>query len=183
MAERDWLEAALFEFRRAKRLAEGAMSRLSDAQFFSAPSEGENPVAILVKHLAGNARSRWRDFLASDGEKPDRHRDAEFELAADDTRESLMRRWEQGWALVFEALEPLEPLTDRQLQATITIRGESHSVGAAILRQVHHYGYHVGQIVQRARHLRGRAWKTLSVPRGGSESYNARMRERFPGSS
>jgi hypothetical protein len=118
--------------------------------------------------MSGNMRSRWTDFLTSDGEKPDRHRDSEFEAAADDTREALMRRWETGWQLVFEAIEPLG---DDLLRA-VTIRSEPHTVIQAINRQLTHYAYHSGQIVFLAKHFASDRWQTLSVARRKSAEFN-----------
>ena len=138
-----------------------------------APSGETNSIALVVKHLAGNARSRWTDFLTSDGEKADRQRDREFELAEGDSRAALMAAWDAGWAALERALEPL---TEDDLLRTITIRGEPHSVLKAIDRQLTHYGYHVGQIVLLARLAQGAGWKSLSVARGQSEAFNRRMR-------
>src|SRR4029078_12245523 len=134
--------------------------------------DGEaNAIAIIVKHMAGNMRSRWTDFLTSDGEKPDRNRESEFEDAPA-TREALMQLWDQGWALVFGALEPL---SDADLGRTVTIRGEAHSVMQAINRQVAHYAHHVGQIVMLAKHFAGGRWESLSVPRNRSAEFNQKV--------
>ncbi|HEX5008963.1 MAG TPA: DUF1572 family protein, partial [Planctomycetota bacterium] len=160
-----FLDDALIQFRKHKAMAERAMAQIADAQFFAAPGPDENSVALLVKHVAGNQRSRWTDFLTSDGEKPDRHRDEEFERRPDDTRASLMARWEDGWRLLFAALEPLG---EADLVRGVTIRGEPHSVLQAVARQLTHYAYHVGQIVALARHHAGAGWKSLSIPRGMS---------------
>ncbi len=173
MPARDWLEAATAQFRWIETLGRRAMEQLSDEQLFAGDDGASNSVAVVVKHITGNQRSRWTDFLTTDGEKPDRHRDTEFELDQADTREALMARWDAGWALVFDAVD----LSDDQLDATIHIRGEPHSVAWAILRQVQHYAYHVGQIVHLARAQVGDDWQTLSVARGASGAYNARMRE------
>ena len=147
------------------------MAQVADEQLFASLDAEANSIAIIVKHLAGNMRSRFTDFLTSDGEKPDRNRDSEFEEAAS-TRDELMRQWENGWAIVFGALEPL---TDEDMDRTVTIRGEAHSVMQAIHRQVAHYAYHVGQIVLLAKHAAGPRWESLSVPRGKSEEFNRRV--------
>lgn len=167
---RAYLDEALRSLRGHKRLAEGAMAQVSDEEFFRQLDPEANSIAILVKHLAGNMRSRFTDFLASDGEKPDRHRDQEFLLEAATTRAEVMRWWEEGWACVFAAVQPLRP---EDLGRTVTIRGDAHSVLMAIHRQVAHYAYHVGQIVLLAKHMRGAEWKSLSIPRGKSEEFNA----------
>jgi len=127
---------------------------------------------VIVKHIAGNLRSRWTDFLTSDGEKPDRRRDTEFELVgAADTRESLMARWEEGWKTLFANVEPL---TNEDLLREVPIRGEPHTVVRAINRQLTHYAGHVSQIVLLAKHWAGPKWQTLSIPRGQSETFNRR---------
>ena len=147
-----YIDEAFRSLRGHKRLADGAMAQLSDAQFFAAPSPESNSVAIIVKHLAGNMRSRFTDFLTSDGEKPDRNRDREFVMHADAKREEVLSSWEQNWELVFQVLNSLHP---EDLTRTVTIRGEPHSVLQAINRQVVHYAYHVGQIVFLAKHWKG----------------------------
>jgi hypothetical protein len=169
-----YLDEALRSLRGHKRLAEGAMAQVTDEEFFRQLDPEANSIAILAKHMAGNMRSRFTDFLTSDGEKPDRNRDQEFLLDAGTTRAEVMRWWEEGWQRVFTAVEPLQP---EDLERTVTIRGEPHSVLMAIHRQVAHYAYHVGQIVLLAKHMRGAQWKSLSVPRGKSEEFNARMKQ------
>jgi hypothetical protein len=159
-------------FRYYKRLAERAMEQCPDEGLFATLDPESNSIAIIVKHLSGNMRSRWRDFLTSDGEKPDRHRDSEFE-AAPQTRTELLALWEQGWQYLFTALEPL---TDADLGKTITIRTEPHSVMQAINRQVAHYSHHVGQILFAAKHFTAAKtgkWESLSVPRGKSQQFTA----------
>ena len=170
-----YIDEAFRSLRGHKRLADGAMAQLSDEQFFAAPSPESNSVAIIVKHLAGNMRSRFTDFLTSDGEKPDRNRDREFVMHDDAKREEVLRSWEQNWELVFQTLNSLHP---EDLERTVTIRGEPHSVLQAINRQVAHYAYHVGQIVFLAKHWKGAEWKTLSVPKGQSEQVNAKMMQK-----
>ena len=167
-----YLEEALRSLRGHKRLAEGAFVQLRDEDFFLQLDDEANSIAILIKHLAGNMRSRFLNFLASDGEKPDRNRDQEFILDPQPSRPELMRWWEAGWKYVFEAITPLQP---EDLARVVTIRGEPHTVLQAIHRQVAHYAYHVGQIVLLAKHIRGADWKSLSVPRGKSAEYNAKM--------
>jgi len=158
-------------FRQFKRLAEGAMIQLFDEQLQCAIDPESNSVAIIVKHMAGNMQSRWTDFLTSDGEKPDRDRDAEFELPPA-SRAALMQLWEGGWACL---LGTLGTLTDADLGRTITIRGEAHSVMQAINRQVAHYSYHCGQIVFLAKHLLSSDWKCLSVPKKQSAEFTRKV--------
>jgi hypothetical protein len=164
-----YLDEARRQFRGHKRLAEGAFAQLQDEDFFVSLDEEANSIATLVKHIAGNARSRFSDFLTSDGEKPDRHRDQEFELSPNSTRTDVMRWWEEGWGVVLSTIESLKP---EDVERTVTVRGEPHTVLQAINRQIAHYAYHVGQIVFLAKHLRSREWKSLSVPRGKSEEFN-----------
>jgi len=144
------------------------MAQLKDEEFFVALDPESNSVAVLVKHLAGNMRSRFTDFLTSDGEKPDRFRDREFELTAATTRADVMKWWEEGWARVLAAIEPLQP---EDVMRVVTIRGEPHTVLQAVNRQIAHYAQHIGQIVFLAKYLRSGEWKTLSIPRGKSEEY------------
>jgi hypothetical protein len=167
-----YLEEAIRQMKGHKRLGEGALAQLSDEQFFVTLDPESNSVAIVVKHLAGNMRSRFTDFLTSDGEKPDRHRDSEFELSSATTRAEVMQWWEAGWKIVLDALTALKP---EDVSRTVYIRHEPHSVLQAINRQIAHYAYHVGQIVFLAKHMRSTEWKNLSVPRGQSEQFNARM--------
>jgi len=164
----NYLSDALLSFRNCKKMAERAIEQVSDDEFFRQIDGESNSLAVIVKHIAGNARSRWRDFLNSDGEKPDRNRDTEFETM-EDTRESLMEFWESGWRTVFDALGPLTP---EDLAKTVTVRGEPHTVVEAINRQLTHYSYHVGQIVFLAKHLKSSEWRTLSIPRNSSQQFN-----------
>ncbi len=164
----DFLQESLSRLRTLKALAERAVAQVSDEELFRLPRPDDNSIALIMKHMAGNMRSRWTDFLTTDGEKPDRHRDTEFEQTAEDTPEALRARWEAGWQVLFDALTPLTPA---DLGRTVTIRGEPHTVLAALLRQLSHYAYHVGQIVWLARHFRGEAWQSLSIPRGQSTDY------------
>ncbi len=169
----NYLTDALSLFRFYKKLGEGALSQVTDEQLTAVLDPEMNSLAIIVKHMAGNMRSRWTDFLTSDGEKPDRHRDTEFEDAPH-SRAAIMGIWEEGWGRVFAALEPLG---EADLGRTVTIRGEAHSVMQAIQRQIAHYAYHVGQIVFLAKHLQNSQWKSLSVPRRRSEYFNQQVRE------
>jgi len=168
-----YLEDALSLFRYYKLLAERAMVQVRDEDLFAALDEETNSIAIIVKHMAGNMRSRWTDFLTTDGEKPTRNRDDEFE-SAPASRKQVMDLWESGWACLFGALEPL---TEADLMRTITIRGEPHSVMQAINRQLAHYPHHVGQIVLLARHFARGGWQSLSVPRRGSAEFNRQVAE------
>ena len=169
------------QFRGHKRLAEGAIAQLKDEELFVTIDSESNSVAIIIKHMAGNMRSRFTDFLTADGEKPDRHRDQEFELNSAPSRADIMRWWEEGWARVFSAIEPL---TAEDLMRTVTIRDEPHTVLQAINRQLAHYSYHVGQIVFLAKHMCSKEWKSLSIPRGKSEEFNRRaVADREPGPS
>jgi len=164
------MEDSLAVLRQYKKLAEGAMAQVTDDQLFVALDPESNSIAIIVKHMVGNMRSRWTDFLTTDGEKPDRHRDTEFE-APPATREALMALWQSGWDLVFGTLEPL---SDADLTSRVTIRGEAHSVMQAINRQIAHYACHVGQIILLAKHFQHAQWRSLSIPRGKSEEFNRR---------
>lgn len=163
-----YLEEVRRQFRGHKRLAEGAIAQLKDEELFIALDSESNSIAVLVKHLAGNMRSRFTDFLTTDGEKPNRDRDQEFEMSSATTRADVMGWWEGGWAHVFAAIDALKP---EDVMRTVTIRGEPHSVLQAINRQVAHYAQHTGQIVFLAKHLRSSEWRTLSIPRGKSEEF------------
>jgi hypothetical protein len=156
-----YLEDSLELFRYYKKLAERSMEQVADEQLFEPIDEENNSIAIVVKHMAGNMRSRWTDFLTTDGEKPDRDRDSEF-VAPPATRAELLEMWERGWSYVFGAVEPL---SDADLGRTVTIRGEAHSVMQAINRQVAHYANHVGQIVMLAKHFAGPRWTSLTIPK------------------
>ena len=164
-----YVQLVVREFRRMQSLADRAMSQLSDEEFFKVPAPGDNSVAVIVKHVGGNLLSRWTDFLTSDGEKPGRDRDTEFQIGPGDTREQLLQVWGRGWTTLCSALEPLE---DADMSRTVTIRGEPLTVLQAVNRQLTHYAYHVGQIVYVAKHLRGAEWRTLSIPLGKSAEFN-----------
>jgi hypothetical protein len=163
-----YLEEIKRQFRGHKRMGEAAMAQLEDDDFFVALDSESNSIAALVKHLAGNARSRFTDFLTSDGEKPDRFRDREFEVSASTMREEVQRWWTEAWLHVFSTLDSLKP---EDLQRTVTIRQEPHTVMQALNRALAHYAQHIGQIVFLAKHLRSSGWQTLSIPRGKSEDY------------
>ena len=165
------LDVAIDELQKIKKLAERSIEQLDDDQLWIKLDPEANSVAVLMRHMAGNMRSRWTDFLTSDGEKPDRHRDQEFEEPPL-SREQLVAEWEDGWRRVFEALTPL---TDAALQDLVYIRSEPHTIYKAISRQVAHYAGHAYQILFIAKHLKGADWKTLSIPRGQSEEFNRRM--------
>lgn len=169
-----YLEDAIQSFRNYKKLADRAVEQVSDKEFFAVIDPESNSIAVIVKHIAGNLHSRWRDFLTTDGEKADRLRDTEFEMIGD-TRESLMEFWESGWQTLFDAIEPL---TEDDFSKTVTIRGEPHSIIEAINRQLTHYSYHIGQIVFLAKHLKSADWKTLSVPRNRSAEFNQHLADR-----
>ena len=166
-----YLQESLAVFRQYKNMAEGAMAQVTDDQLTAVLDPEMNSIALIVKHMAGNMRSRWTDFLTSDGEKPTRNRDTEF-LEPPTTREQLMAIWNDGWDRVFAALEPL---SDDDLGRTVTIRGEPHSVMQAINRQIAHYASHVGQIVFLAKHFQHMSWKSLSVPRGKSAEFTSQV--------
>jgi uncharacterized damage-inducible protein DinB len=174
---RNYHSDAVRSFRSYKKLAERAIEQVSDEEFFAAIDAESNSLAVIVKHIAGNLHSRWRDFLTSDGEKPDRNRDTEFEMIGD-TRESLMDFWERGWQTLFDSLERL---SEDDFARTVTIRGEPHTVVEAINRQLTHYSYHVGQIVFLAKHLKSSEWKNLSVPRNRSADFNRYLAEQQAG--
>jgi hypothetical protein len=167
-----FLEETLLQFEKLKKNAEGALAQVRDEDLFAQLDPEANSIAVLVQHMAGNLRSRWTDFLTSDGEKPDRDRDSEFLHAAGTPRADLLQRWEEGWSRLFESLRGLR---EEDLTRTVLIRAEPHSVIRAIHRQMTHQAYHVGQLVLLARHLAGESWQTLSVPRGGTKEFNAQM--------
>jgi len=159
---------AVESFRNCKKLAERAIEQISDEEFFATIDEEANSVAIVVKHIAGNLVSRWTDFLTTDGEKPDRNRDAEFEMT-DDSRKELIEFWERGWKILFDNIVPL---TLEDFSRTVTIRGQEHTVVEALNRQLTHYSYHVGQIVLLAKHFKSASWNSLSIPKNRSAEFN-----------
>ncbi|MFM9905657.1 MAG: DUF1572 family protein [Pyrinomonadaceae bacterium] len=165
---------AVQSFRNYKKMAERAIEQVGDEEFFALIDPEANSIALIVKHIAGNLRSRWSDFLTSDGEKDFRRRDTEFELI-DDTRESLMQFWETGWKTFFDAIEPLNV---EDFSRTVAIRGEPHTIVEAMNRQLTHYAYHVGQIILLAKHFKSADWKTLSVPKNKSAEFDQFLAEK-----
>jgi hypothetical protein len=158
-----------------KKLADRALAQVSDEDFFRMLDPESNSIALLMKHLAGNMRSRWTDFLTTDGEKPDRNRDSEF-LSEGEDRRSVTEAWDAAWKIFFDTLASLKP---EDLTRTVTIRHEIFTVVGAINRQLEHYGYHVGQLVFLAKHFRSAEWRSLSIPRAASATFNDGMREKF----
>lgn len=165
--KKDIIEIFTFEFQALKRSAERAMTQVSDEDFFRILSYESNSLAIIVQHINGNLHSRFTDFLTSDGEKPNRNRDAEFEESGL-SREDLMKKWEINWQILFDVLCSL---SGEDLQKSVTIRGESFSVFQALMRQLSHYGNHCGQIIYAAKLLAGDNWRTLTIPRGQSKTW------------
>lgn len=176
----EYLRDALQRFTDAKAGADRAIAQLPDAALWVALDPESNSVGVLMRHLAGNMRSRWRDFLTTDGEKPDRHRDQEFVEPADRSRAAILADWESGWAQLFSELKTIRP---EDLERTTHARHEPMSAISAINRQLMHAALHIGQIVFLAKHLRTGSWKTLSIERGQSDAYNEIMRQKFEGSS
>ncbi len=163
-----YLSDTLRTFRSYKKLAEEALAQTRDDEIFRLIDPEANSIAMIIKHMTGNMRSRWTDFLTTDGEKPNRNRDREFVIEPGTTRDDVMNWWEQGWACVFDAIAPLKP---EDLLRTVYIAGKEHSAMQAITRQLTHYAGHVNQIVFLAKHFRGADWKSLSIPKGKSETY------------
>lgn len=164
----EFLSAIINAFEANKRLADRAVEQLPDEKLHLALDENTNSIAVIMKHVAGNSLSRWTDFLTSDGEKPGRNRDDEF-VDSFRGRAEIFAYWERGWSCLLQALKSL---TATDLEKTVTIRGEPHSVPLAMSRSLGHTCYHVGQIVQLARHHAGDKWNTLTIPRGGSQQFN-----------
>ena len=175
----DFIAATTRELRSLWRAADRAISQLTDEQFFALLDPESNSIAVLVKHLAGNMRSRWSEFLTTDGEKPYRRRDDEFRIEPADTRAALLERWEQGWQILLGTLEALGPA---ELERTVTIRTEPYTALGAAQRSFGHYSDHIGQIILLAKHFAGEKWQTLSIPRGKSQEANeafiAKQREK-----
>lgn len=171
-----YLDEVFRGFRGHKRLADEAIAQVTDEQFFAAPHAEDNSIAIIVKHMAGNLRSRFTDFLTSDGEKPYRNRDQEFLIAEETNRKAMLAWWDQQWDALFETLNSLAP---EDLEKTVTIRAQPHSVLQALQRSLAHQAYHTGQIVWLAKHWKSDGWKTLSVAKGQSDQYTAQMQEKF----
>lgn len=171
------MDAIRGEYRRYRSLGEGALAQLGDEDLYRVLGEDGNSIAVLIRHLGGNLRSRFTDFLASDGEKPWRDRDGEF-LQPDQDRQALMDDWQRGWQVLETSLADLD---DSRLAQEIVIRGQTLTVIEALQRSLAHVAYHVGQIVLLARWQKGKAWKSLSIPRGDSAQYNSNPnRERPP---
>jgi uncharacterized damage-inducible protein DinB len=168
-----YIKDSISLFQYYKRLAERAIEQTPDEALFASLDTESNSIAVIIKHMSGNMRSRWTDFLTSDGEKPDRNRDTEFETSPT-TRRELLEKWEEGWRYVFAALEPL---SDADISRMVTIRSEPHSVMQAINRQIAHYSYHIGQIVFLAKHFSAANWRSLTVPRGKSTQFTAAVKE------
>ena len=162
MIEQHYLDDTLLQFRKLKTQAEKAVAQIEDGQLTAVLDPESNSIAVIMRHMAGNMRSRWTDFLTSDGEKPDRNRDEEFVISAETTRAQILAWWDEGWTRVLDAIASLRP---EDLSRTVTIRGEPHTVIEAISRQLTHYAAHVGQIVLLAKHHAGPRWQTLSIPR------------------
>ena len=175
MQSEHYLQDAMNQFRRLKELADKAVAQVAEEDLFTTLDTESNSIATILKHLAGNMRSRWTDFLTSDGEKSDRNRDAEFVMEKGDTRERVRERSELGWECLFAAVKSLAP---EDLERTVFIRGEPHTVLQAINRQLTHVAYHVGQILFLAKHFTEGKWQPLSIPRGKSEEFNAAMRKK-----
>ncbi len=170
MNQEQYQADVLRELRRLKKHSEVAMAQVSDEDFFKALDENSNSIALIVKHISGNMHSRWRDFLSTDGEAPDRKRDQEFIVDSSDSKNSLLERWEQGWRYLFDTISSLQA---SDFTATVFIRKEPHSVVQAINRELVHYAGHIGQIIFLAKHLAGEHWQTLTIPRGKSEEFHA----------
>ena len=168
MVSRHFLDDSLRQFRKLKAQADKALAQTKDQHLFFTLDDGSNSIATIMKHMSGNMRSRWTDFLTTDGEKPDRDRDTEFEISNADTRARLLESWEDGWSRLFGAVGALAP---EDVEKTIYIRGEAHTVLEAINRQATHYAAHVGQLVLLAKHFAGARWQTLSIPRGKSKEF------------
>lgn len=163
-----FLESAIKLFHYYKKLGEGAIAQLSDEEVLQKPNEASNSIALIVHHLSGNMLSRWTDFLTSDGEKTWRNREAEFEQSYPD-KAAMMKAWEEGWNCLFDTLGNLRP---EDLSTIIYIRNEGQSVLESIQRQLAHYSSHIGQILFQAKVIRGTYFKSVSIPKGGSEDFN-----------
>ena len=175
MLPQDQLKMWQAEFKKLKRQGDRAVAQVRPDDLFRTLDDESNSIAILQKHIAGNMRSRWVDFLTGDGEKPDRNRDSEF-VVDDETPESIQQQWESSWKLLFDGLQSLQP---EDLERSVLVRGEPQPLPEAIFRQMSHFASHVGQLVLLAKHFAGDRWQTLSVPRGQSEEFNAAMRQKW----
>jgi hypothetical protein len=167
-----FLQNSIARLQEYKRLAEKAIAQISDeALLHDAGGENNNSIVVIIKHMHGNMLSRWTNFLTEDGEKPWRQRDDEFEHEAM-SREQLLTLWEEGWQCMFNALMPL---TEEDLAKNVLIRGEKLTVTDAIVRQLMHYAYHIGQIVLLCKQEAAEGWASLSIPKGGSAAFNTSM--------
>jgi hypothetical protein len=162
------------QFAKLRNTAERAMAQVGDEDFAKILDREDNSIAIITKHISGNLRSRCTDFLTSDGEKPDRDRDGEFVLHSEDTRTQLLNEWAKAWDLLAATVAALAP---EDLERTIYIRAEPHTVGQALNRHLAHLAYHVGQIVLLAKHWVGADWQTLTIPRGESKRFTQAKQE------
>jgi hypothetical protein len=169
MIEQHFIDDCLLQLRKLKGLADKALGQIDQEHLFAVLDPEANSIAVIMKHMAGNMRSRWTKFLTTDGEKPDRDRDREFIITSDDTHAAVLSMWEEGWRRLFEAVSALTP---DDLNKTVRIRGEAHTVLEAINRQMTHYAAHVGQIVLLAKHHAGQNWRSLSIPRGRSKEFD-----------
>ena len=169
MNDQHYLDDILVQLRKLKAQADKAIAQVDDVQLFATLDAETNSIAVLMKHIAGNMRSRWTDFLTTDGEKPNRDRDREFEIEGPDTRAHVLAAWEEAWRVTLGAVSSLQPA---DLDRTVTVRGERHTVVEAIHRQLTHYAAHVGQMVLLAKYYAGANWKTLSIPRGKSKEFD-----------
>lgn len=169
---REFLDASIETFLSSKKNGDGVLRQLSGEEMTRVVGHDFNSIATIVKHMRGNMLSRWTDFLTTDGEKPDRARDQEFIEEPEVPRKEILTRWEEGWACVLGAMRSLTP---PDLERTVRIRGVEHTVARAILRQIEHYGYHVGQMVLIGKAIKGEAWETLTVPRGGTGAFNSSL--------
>ena len=169
MIEQPFIDDCLLQLRKLKTQADKARAQIREDQLFAVLDPEANSIAVIMKHMAGNMRSRWTDFLTTDGEKPDRNRDGEFIITHDDTHAAVVAMWEDGWTRLFAAISTLTP---DDLTRTVRIRGEEHTVLEAINRQMTHYAAHVGQIVLLAKHYAGAGWQSLSIPRGKSREFD-----------
>jgi hypothetical protein len=166
--EQHFIDDAVLQLRKLKELADKALQQVQQDDLFAVLDPEANSIAVIMKHMAGNMRSRWTDFLTTDGEKPNRNRDDEFIVGGGNTRAQLLASWEDGWNLVFATISALKP---DDLGKTVQIRGQAHTVVEAINRQLIHYAEHVGQIILLAKHYAGANWRSLSIPRGKSQEY------------
>ena len=172
MLEVTFIKDSIESFEKLKLQAEAAIDQIDEESFFAFSSFESNSIAILVKHIGGNLKSRWRDFFTTDGEKPDRNRDDEFEIYETDTEESLIALWDEGWSFLINTLESLSP---EDLSKTVKIRGEDYTVSKAILRSLGHTSFHIGQIIYLAKFYAAEDWSNQSIAKGESEQFNQKM--------